>query len=73
MTAFKESGPIEYTADVLIAMDIKQQGGESIGDAKVKDKRQIDLLILKNRRGRAFEEIALTYLPKQNYFREGTF
>ena len=73
MTAFKESGAIEYTADVLIAMDIRQQDGQSIEQAKAQDKRLIDLIILKNRRGKAFEEIPLTYLPKQNYFREGTF
>lgn len=73
MTAWKESGAIEYTADVLIAMDIKRQGDQSIEEAKANDKRYIELVILKNRRGKAFEEITLTYLPKQNYFREGTF
>jgi len=41
----------------------------TLKQVKTTAKRIIDFIILKNRQGRAYEEIALTYLPKHNYFR----
>jgi hypothetical protein len=37
---------------------------------KSKDPRPLDMVILKNRRGRAYEVIPLNYWPRQNYFAE---
>ncbi len=75
--AFKESGAIEYTADVMIGLQLrgvvvdKKTGSSNINELKNQEPRPLDMVILKNRRGRAFETIALEYWPKQNYFAEG--
>ena len=70
MVAYKESGAIEYTADVLLSMQLRRGSSEDINELKNREPRPIDLFILKNRRGRAFENIGLEYWPKQNYFKE---
>ena len=70
MTAFKESGAIEYGADVLLYMQLRREAGEDINTTKNKQPRPINLVILKNRRGLAFEEVKLDYYTKQNYFTE---
>jgi len=73
--AFKESGAIEFTADVVLALhlrgvEVEKDGSSNINELKSKDPRPLDMVILKNRRGRAYEVIALDYWPKQNYFAE---
>lgn len=52
-SAFKESGDIEYSADVLIGMQYHGVGEEdfSFEDAKSQRLRDVDLVILKNRGG----------------------
>lgn len=74
MAAFKESGSIEFTADVLLSMQIRTSSDKptntEINEAKNKEPRPISLVILKNRRGKAYDEIELSYYPKQNYFKE---
>jgi KaiC/GvpD/RAD55 family RecA-like ATPase len=70
--AFKESGAIEYTADVVLGLQLRGVNKEksNINDLKNQDPRPLELVILKNRRGRAFEVVPLDYWPRQNYFME---
>ena len=68
--AFKESGAIEYTADVVLAMQLRKNEDDDISEVKNREPRPLELVILKNRRGRPFEVIAMDYWPKQNYFVE---
>ena len=74
MEAFKESGAIEYSADVLIGLQLKGAGQEGfdVNAAKAKDTREIEAVILKNRKGRAGGKIGLYYKPMYNYFEEMT-
>lgn len=72
MEAFKESGAIEYSSDVLIGLQLKGVGGSgfNVDEAKGRDPRQIELKILKNRNGRSGDTIAYDYYPAFNYFQE---
>lgn len=72
MAAFKESGAIEYSSDVLIGLQLKGAGekGFDATEAKKKNPREIELVILKNRNGRAGDTINFSYYPMFNYFKE---
>lgn len=72
MTAFKESGAIEYSSDVLIGLQLKGAGDKKFDatEAKRKNPREIELVILKNRNGRAGDTINYSYYPMFNYFKE---
>lgn len=72
MEAFKESGAIEYSADVLIGLQLENVGKErfDVNQAKNKDPREIELVILKNRNGSTGQTIAYKYKPKFNLFLE---
>ena len=69
MAAFKESGSIEYSADVLMAM---QEGSKSkIKDTKDTEEleKQVTLSILKNRNGLT-GDVRLKFTAKYNLFEE---
>lgn len=72
MAAFKESGAIEYTSDVLIGLQLKGAGEKDfkVTEEKRKDPREIELIILKNRNGAIRDKIPYEYHPKFNYFEE---
>ena len=82
MGAFKESGSIEYSSDVLIGLqlkgiaDIKQnanaknEANKFIDAEKEKEVRSIELKILKNRNGATGATIEYTYKARYNYFTE---
>lgn len=72
MEAFKESGAIEYSSDVLIGLQLKGAGekGFDATEEKKKNPREIELVILKNRNGRAGDKIPFNYYPLFNYFKE---
>lgn len=72
MQAFKESGAIEYSSDVLIGLQFKGTGeaGFNINNAKTQTARDIELVILKNRNGQSGAIINYQYYPMYNYFRE---
>ena len=74
MEAFKESGAIEYSSDVLIGLQAAGAGGSDfdIDAAKRKDPREIELKILKNRNGRTGDTLAFEYYPLFNLYREGS-
>lgn len=72
MEAFKESGAIEYSSDVL--MGLQFQGAEkdnfNLNEAKLRRPRDIELIILKNRNGEAGASIKFKYYSRFNYFKE---
>lgn len=72
LSAFKESGAIEYSADCLLGYQLKGAGTEGFNseEAKKKDPRTMELIILKNRHGEVGERITFSYYPKFNYFEE---
>jgi len=83
MTAFKESGAIEYSSDVLIGLQLKYTVAaglstaekekaikKAIEEVKTKDPREIELKILKNRNGKTGDKITYEYYPKTNFFEE---
>lgn len=71
MTDFKESGALEYSADVLIGLEFSGAGKDYDEKAeKKKDPRQIRLVVLKNRNGKAWESASFSYYPMFNYFDE---
>jgi len=82
MTAFKESGAIEYSSDVLIGLQVDGADEYSSSEAKraqnyldtelkkKQDPRGIELKILKNRNGRFGDPIKYRYYAKYNYFEE---
>lgn len=81
-SSFKESGSIEYGSDVVLALElqkIKELEKDSNGKAKESEKlneakgsaiRDINLKVLKNRFGKAFEEIQYSYITSMNKFVE---
>lgn len=72
MDAYKESGAIEYGSDVLIGLQLKGAGekGFNVDEAKAKNPREIELVILKNRNGVTGKKIDYDYYPLFNYFDE---
>lgn len=72
MEAFKESGAIEYGSDVLIGLQFSGAGQSNfdVKEAKQRDPREVDLVILKNRGGKIGEDISFKYYPMFNYFKD---
>jgi replicative DNA helicase len=78
--AFKSSGNIEFTADVVIGLqysfmaDIGNKSDNEIQtmyqEAKARYPREIQTVILKNRNGSIGEYTNFKYEPKYNYFKE---
>jgi replicative DNA helicase len=80
--SFKESGGIEYGADVLIGLELSvlkelefKKGNEQINrtkldEAKREQARRVDAVILKNRNGEPNDRIPFLFYPINNYFRE---
>lgn len=78
MQSFKESGAIEYSSDILIGLQLKGAGQKDPDtnkpfdptEAKKKNPREIELVILKNRNGKTGTKIPLEFYPLFNYFIE---
>lgn len=72
MEAFKESGAIEYSSDVLIGLQLKGAGAKNfdVDKAKNENPRRIELVILKNRNGATGKRIDFEYYPLFNFFTE---
>lgn len=72
MQAFKESGAIEYSTDVLIGLQLIGVGSKSfdVDAAKSKNPREIEAVILKNRNGRTGDKIGYNFYAMFNYFSE---
>lgn len=73
MNAFKESGGIDYSADVLLGLQARGAGrpGFNIDEEKRKDPRELELKILKNRSAALGQPIPLRYYPAFSCFEEG--
>lgn len=73
MSAFKESGGIDYSADVLLGLQARGAGrpGFKIDEEKRKDPRELELKILKNRSAALGSPIPLRYYPAFSCFEEG--
>lgn len=72
MEAFKESGAIEYSSDVLIGLQLKGAGGKDfdVDAAKSKTPREIELVVLKNRNGKTGSKVNYHFYAMFNYFKE---
>lgn len=72
MEAFKESGAVEYSADVLFGMQLAGAGesGFDVNAAKLREPRRVELVLLKNRNGVPYGKITFDYFAKFNLFRE---
>jgi len=73
MSAFKESGGIDYSADVLLGLQARGAGSRSfnIDEEKRKDPRELELKILKNRTAALGPPIPFRYYPAFSFFEEG--
>lgn len=73
-SSFKESGSIEYSSDVVLALELEKvkdiQDSTELNKAKSEKIRKITLKLLKNRFGKAFEEIQYDYITDMNKFKE---
>jgi replicative DNA helicase len=82
MTAFKESGAIEYSSDVLLGLQfagMDEVGAEKKVDAVAKVEkmksdypREVQLKVLKNRNSKTGESLFYKYYTKCNLFKEMT-
>lgn len=72
MEAFKESGAIEYSSDVLIGLQLKGAGdkGFDVDQKKAAHPREVELVILKNRNGKTGTKVNYNYYALFNYFEE---
>lgn len=72
MEAFKESGAIEYTSDVLIGLQLSGVGNNNfdVDKAKAENPRKVELIILKNREAATGKHIQFDYYTPFNYFEE---
>lgn len=70
--SFKESGAIEYTSDALIGLQFVGTGSDdfSVAEAKAKRPREVDLIILKNRKGQVYGHSYLEFEPRFSFFKE---
>jgi replicative DNA helicase len=82
--SFKESGAIEYSCDVLIALQLKipdrenwtenhptiNEKRKAINEAKVASPREIEAIILKNRAFKAYAKVDFEYIAKYDFFEE---
>lgn len=82
--SFKESGSIEYTADVVWGLQFAclseelfskkdsfiKEKRQRINEARAESPRSIELVCLKNRYGKAFYTVPFHYIPECDLFRE---
>lgn len=75
MNAFKESGGIDYSADVLMGLQARGAGSRTfnIDEEKRKDPRELELKILKNRSAAIGEPIPFRYYPAFSCYTEAKF
>lgn len=67
---FKESGCIEYSADVVIGMGYKKSKEYDDSYWKEQDERAINVTFLKNRLGVAYSEHSFWFIPKTSYYEQ---
>ena len=67
LSAFKESGSVEYSADLLLVLKYRTDADKEIKTGP----RHLVLTILKNRFGATGESVPLDYEPEKELFRDG--
>ena len=67
LSAFKESGSVEYSADLLLLLKYRTEADKELKAGP----RRLALTILKNRFGATGESITLDYEPEKELFRDG--
>ncbi|WP_455501002.1 DnaB-like helicase C-terminal domain-containing protein [Gemmiger sp.] len=67
MSAFKESGSVEYSADLLLVLKYRTDADKE----RRTGPRRLALTVLKNRFGATGESIPLDYEPEKELFRDG--
>lgn len=76
MSSFKESGAIEYSSDILLALQPAGMGNEGedsrkkVDECKKEEKRAVELVILKNRNGKTGGRFYYDYYSLFNCFKE---
>ena len=73
MQSFKESGSVEYSADVLIGLQLEGAGESSEFDeteAKRQLPRKVEAVLLKNRLGAVGDKVQFDYDPRYSQFKE---
>ena len=72
MEAFKESGAVEYSSDVLLGLQLAGTGesGFNSNAAKLKEPRAVELVLLKNRSGKPFGKVRFQYFAQFSRFAE---
>lgn len=70
--SFKESGAIEYSADVLLGLQFEGVDSDnfSVTAAKKKNPREVQIVILKQREGEVGNVVNFNYYAAFNYFME---
>lgn len=78
-TSFKESGAIEYGADVVMGLQLEvmeeltgdvNRKRDQINKAKSETPRKVQLIGLKNRNGKSYFKCSYRFYPGYNYFEE---
>jgi len=84
LASFKESGAIEYSSDVLLGLQLRGMDelsqGESkrvetlkkISEMKEAYPRKLELKVLKNRNGKAGDNLSYDFYCDRNFFKEGS-
>lgn len=72
MQAFKESGAVEYSSDVLIGLQLAGAGEKNfdVDKAKRDNPRKVELVILKNREAQTGDKVDFRYYAMFNCFEE---
>lgn len=72
MEAFKESGAVEYSSDVLLGLQLAGVGEPRFDAniAKLRSPRQVELVLLKNRSGAPYGIVPLRYYANLSLFCE---
>ena len=72
LASFKDSGSIEYSCDVVIAMDLYGAGGEGFDElaGRVRTPRDILVRILKHKYGKAGDELPFLYDARYSFFKD---
>lgn len=81
MSAFKESGAIEYGSDVLLALqpqgmkpgytvEEQKENAKLVKQCKASTERSVEVVVLKNRNGKTGGKVSFTYYPLFNYFKQ---
>ena len=73
MASFKESGSIEYDADVLLALQYRAVGDQQkldLAKEKKKNPREVEVVMLKGRNGKGTGKVEYDYYAEFNCFYE---